>query len=52
LDGHTTAVGTLLSLALLITNEPAYLPLLGTEERMNIGVLVTTASMTAIAPTL
>lgn len=46
----TTAVGTLVSLALLMTNEPASFPLLACELRMKIGVLVTSASMMAWPP--
>ena len=45
-----TAIGTLTSLALLITREPAREPLLGFEVRMKMGVSLTTASMMAWAP--
>lgn len=47
-----TAVGTLLSLALLRTIEPPSFPLLGLDVRTKIGVLVTVASMMACAPVL
>lgn len=47
-----TAVGTLVSLALLITRDPARWPLLGCEFRIKIGVFVTVASIIASAPTV
>lgn len=46
-----TAVGTLLSLMLLRTMDPARTPLLGSDVRKKIGVLVATASIIASAPT-
>lgn len=46
-----TAVDTLLNLALLSTIDPFKRPLLASEERTNTGVLLTTASITATAPT-
>lgn len=45
-----TAVGTLLSFALLMTIEPPNFPLLGVDVRIKMGVLVTVASIIACAP--
>ena len=51
-DATPTTTGTFVSLALLITSDPASEPLEGFGLRIKIGVLVTVASIIVKSPTV